>query len=153
MSRLAIIIAAFAVSACGFSPVYSGPAKPSSVAVDDIPGRSGHELRKALIQELSAGLPGVDSARLNVDLDEDLNRLTLRPDFSAARTDIVARGKYVLVLDEETISGSAKSETSYNVPDAPYGDIAAQTDAYKRAMRKLAREIVDDIRLKLAAKQ
>lgn len=153
MRRVAILLTALAVSACGFTPVYSGAANPSSIAVDDIPGRSGHELRKALIQELSPGLPGVDSARLNVDLDENLSRLTLRPDFSAARTDIIAEGKYVLVLDGDTISGDAKSETSYNVPDAPYGDISAQTDAYKRAMRKLAREIVDDIRLQLSAKQ
>ena len=153
MRRFAILLSVLALSACGFTPVYSGAANPSSIAVDDISGRSGHELRKALIQELSAGLPGVDSARLNVDLDEDLKRLTLRPDFSASRTDIIAKGKYVLVLEGETLSGSARSETSYNVPNAPYGDIAAQTDASKRAMRKLAREIVDDIRLKLAAKQ
>jgi len=56
------------------------------------------------------------------------------------------------VLDDGTISGSVKSDTSYNVPDEAYGDIAAQTDASKRAMRKLASAIVDDIHLQLAKK-
>ena len=151
MRLLAVIVSAIALSACGFSPVYTSASNSSSIVVDDIPGRSGHELRKALIQKLAAGLPNVDSARLNVDLDENLRRLAFRPDEAAARTDIDAEGRYVLVVGETTISGTVSSETSYNVPDAPYGDISAQTDASKRAMRKLANAIVDDIRLKLAA--
>ena len=153
MKHLAFILSAFLLSACGFSPVYSSAANSSSIIVDDIPGRSGHELRKSLIRELAAGLPDVDSARLNVDLDEDLRRLSFRPDEAAARTDIQAEGRYVLVVGETTVSGKVSTETSYNVPDAPYGDIAAQTDASKRAMRKLASAIVDDIRLKLATDQ
>lgn len=153
MKQFIVTLFALTLSACGFSPVYSGPANSASIHIDDIAGRSGHELRKALIRELSAGLPGVDSASLNVVLDENLRRISLRPDAAASRTDIVASGKYVLVLDSGTISGDAHTETSYNVPDAPYGDIAAQTDASKRAMRKLAYEIVNDIRLKLAAEK
>ena len=153
MRHRALFLCLFLLTGCGFSPVYSGSTGASSITVDDIPGRSGHELRKSLLQELAAGLPNVDSANLNVDLSEELRRIALRPDAAAARTDIVAGGRYVLVLDEGTISGRVSSETSYNVPDAPYGDIAAQTDASKRAMRKLARAIVDDIRLKLAADQ
>ena len=153
MRHLVILLCALATSACGFSPVYSGQVTPASISVDDIPGRSGHELRKALIQELAPGLPGVEKARLNVDLDDDLQRLALRPDASAARTDVKARGKYVLVLGEETITGTVNSETSYNVPVEPYADIAAQTDAFKRTMNKLAREIVDDIRLQLSTRQ
>lgn len=153
MRKIALLLSALALAACGFSPVYTTSANASSVSVDDIAGRSGHELRKALLQELAAGLPGVDSARLNVDLDEKLNRLSLRPDEAAARTDIRAIGKYVLVLGDTTLEGQARTTTSYNVPNAPYGDIAAQTDASKRAMRKLAAAIVDDIRLQLAADQ
>lgn len=153
MKKLAFIFSALTLSACGFSPVYGNVPVNSSIAVDDIPGRSGHELRKALLQELAAGLPGVESATLNVDLDEDLKRLALRPDAAAARTDIQAEGKYVLVLEASTVSGRVNTETSYNVPDAPYGDIAAQTDASKRAMQKLASAIVDDIRLKLVAEK
>jgi len=153
MKQLLIIFAVTALSACGFSPIYGNGAVSSSITVDDIPGRSGHELRKALIQELAAGLPNIETATLNVDLDEDLKRLALRPDAAAARSDVVATGKYVLVYDDTTITGRVRTENSYNVPDAPYGDIAAQTAASKRGVRKLAAEIVDDIRLQLAAKK
>ena len=153
MRHLIFLLCALATSACGFSPVYSGSTVPASISVDDIAGRSGHELRKALIQELAPGLPGIEKARLNVDLDDDLERLAFRPDASASRTDVKATGKYVLVLGDETISGTVRSETSYNVPIEPYADIAAQTDAFKRTMRKLAREIVDDIRLQLSTRQ
>lgn len=151
MKQIAILLISLSLAACGFTPVYNTGSAPSSITVDDIDGRDGHELRKALLQELAPGLPGIESANLNVDLDNELVRLSLQPDASASRTDINARGRYVLVLDGATISGTVKTQTSYNVPDAPYGDISAQTDANKRAMRKLAREIVDDIRLKLAA--
>ena len=153
MKKLVIILVAAALSACGFSPVYTSGPSNSAIIVDDIPGRSGHELRKALLQELKAGLPNVDSAQLNVDLEEDLSRLALRPDAAASRTDIEALGKYVLVYNDTTLSGRVRTETSYNVPTEPYGDIAAQIDASKRAMRKLAKAIVDDIRLQLADDQ
>lgn len=152
MRYLALILSSFLLAACGFSPVYSTQAAPNAIAVDDIPGRSGHELRKALLQELAPGLPNVDSAVLNIDLDEDLRRLALRPDDAAARTDFRATARYVLVLGEETISGNVRTETTFAVPDAPYADIASQIDSAERAMRKLAREIVDDIRLQLADK-
>lgn len=153
MKIFASIISALALTACGFSPVYSGGTNASAIAVDDIPGRSGHELRKELLLALASGLPNVDSARLNVDLDEDLSRLALRPDAAAARTDINAEGKYVLIYNDTTITGEVEVETSYNVPTEPYGDIAAQIDASKRAMRKLALAIVNDIRLQLASAQ
>ena len=153
MRKLAFILSALALTACGFSPVYGAGATSSNIVIEDIPGRSGHELRKALIQELAAGLPGVDSASLNVDLEEKLARIALRADAAAARTDIRATGKYVLVLNDTTISGRVRTETSYNVPEEPYGDIAAQVDASKRAMRKLAGAIVDDIRIQLTADQ
>jgi LPS-assembly lipoprotein len=41
-------------------------------------------------------------------------------------------------------------ETGFLVPDSPYGDIAAQTNAGDRAMRVLAKQIADHIRLKFA---
>ena len=49
------------------------------------------------------------------------------------------------------VNGSVDVETSFNVPDAPYGDIAAQTGASDRAMRLLAKRIIDDLRIQLSA--
>jgi LPS-assembly lipoprotein len=158
MKRLLLASALlFAVSAagCGFQPVYapsslSGGAL-SPVAVDEIPGRSGYILRRALQQELAIGLPGLsEAAALNVDLDESLTRLSFQPDGAASRSSVIARGKYVLTINDKTVGGLVSAETNFAVPDAPYGDITAQTSAADRAMRQLAKRIVADLRLKLA---
>lgn len=144
------------VSACGFQPVYapnaSAAATSGYITVEPIRGRSGHILRKALQQELAIGLPNVtESARLNVTLDESLTRLAFQPDGAASRSSVVARGRYSLAKQSGAVNGSVDVETSFNVPDAPYGDIAAQTGASDRAMRLLAKRIIDDLRIQLSA--
>jgi len=144
------------VGACGFQPVYApsgSSADRGNVAIDDIPGRSGHALRKALMQQLAVGLPGLESSRLTVTLDESLRRLALRPDLAASRTDIFVTGRYVLATSDNAISGKISAETSFNVPDAPYADIAAQTDASQRAIDLLAQRIVSDIQIQLSARE
>lgn len=140
------------LTACGFRPVYAASeATAGNIRVDDIPGRSGHALRKALLTDLAAGLPNVtETARLNIDLTDTLGQLAFRPDGAASRSNVVATAKYVLELNDTAISGTIRSESAFNVPDAPYGDISAQTAAYDRAMRDLSRRIVQDLRLKLA---
>ncbi len=154
MKRLILLLATPVIfGACGFQPVYAPAASSAeygSIIIDDIPGRSGHALRKALMQQLAPGLPGFNNATLTVTLDEKLARLAFRPDQAASRTDVRATGRYVLATQDNAISGRVTAETSFNVPDAPYGDIAAQTDASQRAMNLLAQRIVSDIQLQLA---
>lgn len=153
MKHLITALFLIALAGCGFQPVHSPRSTSLSagnISVPEIPGRSGHMLRKALIAELATGLPGIEAATLVVTLDEDLNRLAIRPDEAAARTDIIARGRYVLDTGETAISGGAQAETSFNVPVATFADIASQTDASERAMIVLAQRIADDLRLKLA---
>jgi len=155
MKHVTLLFAPILLTACGFSPVYKSGAAATgaSIVVEEIPGRSGHVLRKALLQELAVGLPGVEDATLTVSVDEDLRRLALRPDQAASRSDVSAEGRYVLAFPDNAISGVVEVETSFNVPDATYGDIAAQIDASERAMSKLARRITNDIRIKLAAQK
>lgn len=155
MKRLLIALA-LVLPACGFQPVYApgGTASlaASNISVDEIPGRSGYVLRRALQQELAAGLPNLDgTATLHVDLNEKLTRLQFKPDGAASRSSYVAKGKYTLMTDDGSIRGQVDSETNFAVPDAPYGDISAQTSAADRSMRQLASRIVDDLRLQLSA--
>ena len=139
------------LAACGFTPMYATGGGNGDVYIEQIDGRGGHALRKALMEQLAPGLPGLEgSATLSIELNERLNRLTFKPDEAASRTDAVAEAKYVLVLDGNAISGKIDAETTFNVPDAPFADIAAQTDASDRVMSLLARRIVDDLRIKLA---
>ncbi len=152
MKHLLALALALAVAGCGFQPAYSPASAAASggISVPEIEGRSGHALRKALIEELATGLPGITEASLVVTLEEQLNRLAIRPDEAAARSDVIATGRYVLDTGDRALTGSTRTETSFNVPVSAFGDIAAQTAAADRAMGTLARRIVEDLRLQLA---
>ena len=151
MKQFAIALLALTLSACGFTPLYAGGAAGGNIAIDQIDGRAGQALRKALLQELAPGLPGLEtSANLTIDLDERIGRLALQPDEAATRTDIIVSARYVLAFDGGTLSGNSSAETSFLVPDAPFSDITAQIDATDRAMLLLARRIADDLRIKMA---
>lgn len=156
MKRLLIALALIS-PACGFQPVYapSGGASftAGNITVAEIPGRSGYMLRRALQQELAAGLPNLQgSATLVVKVDDNLTRLQFMPDGAASRSSYIARSTYTLSTGSMTLRGDANAETSFSVPDSPYGDIASQTSAADRTMRQLASRIVDDMRLKLSTK-
>ena len=154
MKRIFTALALVSVSACGFQPVYGGSAASLSgrgnVTVDQIDGRTGHELRKALLQELSAGLPGLEGgATLTVAVEDNVRRLAFKPDGAASRSGYVLEGRYVLAFEQDAIAGEVETTVNFNVPEDPYADITAQNDASKRAASDLARQIVDDLRIKL----
>lgn len=144
-----------ACSACGFQPVYAPvdgkTAESGLVSVAPIEGREGYMLRRALQQELAVGVPGLtEKMTLTVNLKSNLSRLALRPDGAASRSSIIAQGSYRLEGESKRVSGRMEVEAGFLVPNSPYGDIAAQTDARERAMRELAKKIADDVRLKFA---
>ena len=156
MKQLLALLALVLVAACGFQPVYapSGGAYASAgkIEVAPISGREGHMLRRALLQELAAGVPGLEApVTLTVNLDSNLSRLRLQPDGAATRSSVLARSNYRLEGEGTQVRGRIEVETGFLVPDSPFGDITAQTSASDRAMRLLAKQIADDIRLKFAA--
>lgn len=141
--------------ACGFQPVYAPVdgkyVEGGLIEVAAIQGRQGHMLRRALQQELAVGVPGLtEKATLTITLSSNLSRLALRPDGAASRSSIVATGSYRLEGENTRVTGRSNVEAGFLVPDSPYGDIAAQTSAGDRAMRVLAKQLADDIRLKFA---
>ena len=145
-----------ATAACGFQPVYAPVngqyAESGLISVAPIEGRQGHMLRRALQEELAVGVPGLtEKVTLTVNLRSNLSRLALRPDGAASRSSIVATGSYQIDGETTRMRGRSDVEAGFLVPNSPYGDIAAQTDAGDRAMRVLAKQIADDIRLKFAS--
>lgn len=150
MRQLIIIAALACLTACGFRPVYGAPSS-GAIQVENIPGRSGHALRKALLRDLAAGLPGVEEgATLSVNAKERLSQLAFQSDGAASRSNVSVSARYVLNYGDSSVSGSASSEAIFNVPPQSYGDIAAQVAASERAMEDLSRRIVEDLRIKLS---
>ncbi len=153
MKVLFALIALLSATACGFQPVYSSAGASDyrgNVDVLQIDGRSGHFLRKALLREIGPGLPGLESGILSVEYEERINRLQIRGDAAAARSNVNTTSQYVLETGEATLRGELRSTATFTAPEAEFADISAQVDASERAMDLLARRIVDDIRIKLA---
>lgn len=156
MKHFVAALLLIATAACGFQPVYAPVngqyAESGLISISPIDGRHGHMLRRALQEELAVGVPGLtEKVTLTIDLNSNLTRLALLPDGAASRSSIVASGSYRIEGENTRVNGRSDVETSFLVPDSPYGDIAAQTDAGDRAMRVLAKQIADDIRLKFAS--
>lgn len=157
IAALLLAASGAALGGCGFQPVYAPVngqlAEGGLIEIATIPGRPGHMLRQALMQELALGVPGLtESVTLTVDLDDQLSRLAFQPDGAASRSSVLATGSYSMSGETVSLSGSVDVETGFLVPDSPFGDIAAQTSASDRAMRMLAKRIADDIRLQFASK-
>ena len=151
MKQILVALFALTLTACGFTPLYATDGSSGNIQITQIDGRAGQALRKALLQELAPGLPGLESpATLDIILDESIGRLALQPDEAATRTDIIVKAEYVLAFEGNAVAGRSASETSFLVPDAPFSDIAAQIDATDRAMNLLARRIADDLRVQMA---
>lgn len=154
-----LLVATLAVSACGFRPLYAGHGSEGSIsgqsiAVDNIPGRSGYMLRQALLRDLAIGLPGVESgAVLTVTLDERVERATLLPDGAVSRSYYTATGDYVLQTIDGPIIGNAESQVPFAATQSPYTDVSAQSYAAERAMEELARTIVDRLRIQVQSEQ
>lgn len=157
MNKITLILAAalFAslLAGCGFQPVHTSTGlagnNVSRISIPEIEGRSGHALRRELLAELAAGLPGVENAVLTVTINETIGRLAIRPDEAAARTDLIVSGRYVLDTGETALSGSQRADTSFNVPSSAFGDIASQNAARDQVMILLAQRIADDLKLRL----
>lgn len=156
MFRPAILLAALAVSvsACGFQPVHAPRAASNAgpISIQQIDGRAGHELRKALLLETASGLPGAEGGgELIVDLKEEVIRQGFRPDGVAFRTSVRLTASYVADLGDTAISGTQSAEVNINLPDGPYAELALSNDATERAATTLARRMFDDMVLKLDA--
>lgn len=155
MKQLLPVLMLSLCGACGFQPLYApagvSAAQSGYIDVAPIEGREGYILRRALQEELAVGLPGLEEkVTLTVDLRSNLSRLRLQPDGAASRSGVTARGRYSLTGEKTRVTGQVETETAFLVPTSPYGDIAAQTSASDRAMRALAKQIADDIRLRYA---
>lgn len=159
--RFAIVPAlalALLAAACGFKPLYapspSGAPAIGPVIVDEMPGRSGFELKAALDRLFDAERGTGAARRLAVTISESTAGLGFRVDESASRADLVLSANYVLydVSGAEVIKGSASGAASYDIPASAYGEIAAQDDARARAADQLAERIRAELALKLASR-
>ncbi len=158
MRRGFLLALLFLLAACGFSPIYGPKADKSSpvvdalslVAIDNIPNENGQKLRNHLIDRMYfKGRPTNPAAFLSVSLSDKTTSLGIKKDETASLVEMSLTAKYRL-LDKNRaplLEGTARSVVLYSQLDAQYGTLAAQRNAYDRALTEVGEQIVGRLSL------
>jgi LPS-assembly lipoprotein len=145
---------AFALSACGFHPLYgttgmnAGVGQTlSNVYVEPIPERVGYELRNQLLDIFNAtGESNNASYRLKLSVNEMEEAVVLQTNTAITRYNYTLSAHYELIPHDGTTAvkkGDVTALTAYNVAAAPflYSTVAAERDAKNRAANDIAERI------------
>lgn len=152
-----LVLMAFALSACGFQPLYSRSQEGAlstaehmaTVRIAPLPDRIGQQLHNLLRDRLNPqGQPRNPAYELKIDLVESRQELSIRKDETATRANLIISAQFTLHEAEsaqEVLLGLATSTNSYNILTSQFATTYAELDARKRGLR----EISDDIRTRL----
>lgn len=146
-----VLAVTFALTACGFSPLYGKTGVSSSpevvdamstVSIRPLPDRQGQRLR----QVLREGLQPTGLTRVVYDLDvsfgQRIEELGIRPDATSSRANLVMVASFSLFEKGERVYGDrVQSIVSYNILDDQYATVASQADAESRGIRQIGEEI------------
>ncbi len=156
------LLANFAVSACGFRPVYGprasgaqGPAQAglAAISVGIIPERSGQLLRQALQERFERGGAGIARRYdLVVSFAVTSEAIAIQADSSSSRTRIVGSADWKLIAQDPQrttlVGGTARNVDGLNVLNQQYFAADLETDTVQR---RVAEAVADQIAYQLAA--
>lgn len=150
------------MTGCGFSPIYGahGGNTPtdkalSNVAIANIPDREGQILRNHLMDRMYfSGRPAHPDAELTITLRNTETDFGLQKDATTARRQLNLWAEYKLRSTDgrELLKGSAHSVVSFSKLDAQYGTMAAEENAFDRALNEVGEQIVNRLSLYYAEK-
>lgn len=160
-ARLALpmaIAAALALAGCGLTPMYAGGGSGqiarglTGVQVSAIDGQAGWLVRNALVDQLHSGSGEAPRYRLDVRLDDKLEKFALLRDDTASRERRTLRARYQLVdLSNNSIvvDATAGSDAGIDIVSSDYATIAAEQTALENMSKDVANRIVVSIALRL----
>ena len=155
---IAVVTLAFAVSACGFKPIYATPQGAEAAVNRQIEIRAiaaSEAVLPLVTKELEHRIQLKDGTTpkydLYVETRERAQRLAVQIDATVTRYNYRLTGTYTLI-DLETgkrTKGRAEAVTSYNIVSSQYSTLFAERTAQEKAAKLLAEEIERDILLRL----
>lgn len=154
--RVLIASLTLLLAACGFQPMYApsagGGGAIGPVTVAQIDGKAGHVLKTELDRILSVENTGAPPAVLQITLQEQVIPLGIRVDESATRAELRLIANYVLTpaSGRQVMRGSVFTTVNYDIPEAAFGEIAAQDDARERAAETMAQRFRAELALRMA---
>jgi LPS-assembly lipoprotein len=155
---LAATAATLGLTACGFTPLYADHTGVSrnlaDVRVVTGEGRVAYLLRQSLLDEFGAR-GGESAARYTLRTQDNITRrgLGIRVDDVATRYEIIINVAYELIDEEDgrTVKrGRVSAEASYDTPDQPFAEVAAEESARERAANLAAERLRTELSLHFA---
>ena len=149
--HLTALLAAAALTACGFTPLYQAAGVGSGLSrIEVVPpqGRVGYLLREDLDDAFAHDKSAAAQWRLTLEIDQSRNPRGLRLDNVAERYVLGLKVRYTLTdltTGKPVHTGEAISSVSYDAADAPYAGIAGRQDGQNRAATDMARRIQIDL--------
>lgn len=150
-----LLFAGFALSGCGFTPLYGDQsagakqtvrARLGSVYIGNIADQSGQYLRNALMDRFyTQGRPGAAAAyNLNVaNITESRSELDITKTSDSTRAQLYLTASFVLADNKGAalLTRSLSAVTSYNILDSQFTTRVAEDAARRQALDDLARQI------------
>lgn len=155
MRAVLALLAMFALSACGLTPMYAGGTGSGAalgIAAVDIPaiqGRGGWLVKNALDARLGIAGQTTPQYRLDVRLDDSLEALGVLNDDTISRERRILRARYQLVDLESgavLLDATAGSDAGIDVVSSEYATIAAE----QKALENLALDVADRMATEVA---
>lgn len=135
-----------ALSACGFTPIYSDGSAADlmhgRIALGSFDGLSGFQMREQL--ETRLGVATTATHLLDVALKVDREGVAITQDGSITRYNLSATAVFTVTQlgGDIVFQGSATAFTAYNATASAYATRIAEKDAYRRIAVTIADKIV-----------
>jgi LPS-assembly lipoprotein len=163
LALVAIACAGLSLAACGYRPLYGRAAaggqvsnELSKVRIGLIANRAGHRLRNQLLDRMNPrGEPVSPAYALNVRLVETRVDLGVRRDETRTRANLTLTAEFQLVdLSNNRLlfKAGARRVASFNIRDADFATISAESAARRRTVEGLADEITQRVAIYLNRK-
>ncbi len=164
LALIGLSLAALSLAGCGYRPLYgSAPGEASvtselaKVRIALIADRAGHRLRNHLLDRMNPrGEPSVPAYALNVSLVETRVDLGVRRDETRTRANLILTATFQLrdISNNRILfSANARRVASFNIRDAEFSTISAESAARRRTAEGLADEITQRVAIYLNRKR
>lgn len=163
LAVIGLCVAALSLGSCGYRPLYGnssdgvqGSSELAKVRIGLIANRAGHRLRNHLLDRINPrGEPSAPAYALNVDLEESRVDLGVRRDATRTRANLVLTAKFQLrdmTNNRIVFNAGASRVASFNIRDAEFSTISAESAARRRSVEGLADEITQRVAIFLNRK-
>jgi LPS-assembly lipoprotein len=149
-ARAALLsLVAASLAGCGFEPLYGERASAfdptlASIHVEPIPERDGQLLAISLRDSFNPRAQPIETKyRLRVVLNTTRREVAIRRDATASRLQLETSATWTLipVSGGNSVSGSARAITSFDITDNEYANLVAEKDGRARLVREIGEEI------------